>query len=639
MGIRKDFYRVLFFMFASQNAICFASADSTVIPPVVVSSKQSTAYSLTSSPKSVISKQDISNIGATSLSQALQELGGVQLEDTTGNGSQVMLSMRGFGVNANSNTLLLINGIPLSNPDLAPPDLNAIPLQEIEYIEVINGSESVLYGDQAVGGIINIVTHDDYIKKIVASCSTGSYNTHICSAIINNHYKNFNYGFNILGNHTYNYRENNNYDQTLFAGNAGYQYQSGKISADAKVINERMLYPGALSAEQVAQNRRQSANDIDFFKNWNGLFHARQTQTLNDHWQLQTDISRREMHGSGVLFLPFLQSRYIHFLKPVLKGNIGKSLLTSGVNLESDSYYLKSAFGVNSSSLQKYGLFGLIDYPMTQRLTFSVGARGAQQSSHLFSQTPRISRVLATTLGASYQIAPSTKVYLRRAESFRFPNADENASVPPGINGLQTQKGASYESGVQWDYRQLISKFSIYQLNLQHEIMYDPTQTLQNPFGVNRNLDPTTRQGLSLIEKLQINNRIGIDGQYNYVNARFQSGPDSGKRIPLVAENILHAGVNYRFAEHWNVYTEAIYTGSQYTANDNGNVAKKLSPYTVYNINLRFNYLKLTAALRVNNIFNTYYNFYATYMNSINTEFFYPAPGRNIMFTMKYDFE
>lgn len=638
MGIRKAFCRVLFFTVACQDAICFAN-ESTVVPPIIVSSKQSTPYSLTSSPKSIISQQDISNTGATSLSQALQELGGVQLEDTTGNGSQVLLSMRGFGVNANSNTLLLINGIPLSNPDLAPPDLNAIPLQEIEFIEVINGSESVLYGDQAVGGIINIVTRDDFKKKIEASCSSGSYNTHLCSAIINNHYKQFNYGFNILGNHTNNYRENNNYDQTLVAGNVGYQYHTGKIGLDTKVINERMLYPGALTAAQVAQNRRQSANNIDFFKNWNGLFHAKQIQSINEHWQLQTDIARREMHGSGVLFSPFLQSRYIYYLKPVLKGTIGKSLITSGLNLESDSYYLKSAFGVNSSDLQKYGLFGLMDYPVSSLLTVSLGARGAQQRSHLLSETPRISRVVATTIGASYQLTPPAKIYIRRAESFRFPNADENASVPPGINGLQTQKGASYETGIQWNYKNLVSKLGLYQLNLQHEIMFDPTQTPQNPFGVNRNLDPTTRQGLSLIEKYQMNTKIGIDCQYNYVNARFRNGPDSGKRIPLVAENIFHAGINYGFVEHWNVYTEAVYTGSQYTANDNGNVAKKLSPYTVYNINLRFNYLKLTAAFRINNIFNTYYNFYATYINSINAEFFYPAPGRNIMFTMKYDFE
>ena len=99
-------------------------------------------------------------------------------------------------------------------------------------------------------------------------------------------------------------------------------------------------------------------------------------------------------------------------------------------------------------------------------------------------------------------------LFLRADENYRFPKADENPSPQSGINGLKTQRGISYETGVQWDLKKLLSKFSIYQLNLENEIAFDPTQTPQNPFGTNRNLNPTVRRGLSFIEKYHKNKNI-----------------------------------------------------------------------------------------------------------------------------------
>jgi iron complex outermembrane receptor protein len=644
MGIRTVFYRVLFFStlplsgFAAVIQTNQPSPVGTKIPSVIVTAKRHNFYSSTSAPKTIITQHDITTTGVTSLSQALTELGGVQLEDTSGNGSQVMLSMRGFGVNASSNTLLLINGIPLSNPDLAPPDLNAIPLQEIEYIEIINGSESVLYGDQAVGGIVNIITHQEAAKKLDITCNSGSYNAHSCYASLHNHTQQLNYNFGVMNNHSDNYRQNNNLDQTLLSGMAKHTYQTGNIRFDYKIINERMQYPGALTAQQVRQNRRQSANTTDFFKDWNGLFNLKNQQKLTENWQLNTDFSRREMHGSGVLTSPFQQSRYINFLRPVLKGKIRNVTLTNGIDVAADNYYLNTLFGVNSDSLQKYGLFILGEMPATSRLAFSAGVRGAQQNNHLVTHSETINRALATTIGATYQLTDATKIYARRAENFRFPNADENAFAPTGVNGLKTQRGVSYETGAQWDWKNLYSKLGLYILNLTNEITYDPTQTPQQPFGSDSNLDPTKRYGLSLVEKYKITDRLTADAQYNYVNARFQNGIYSGKRIPLVSENILHAGMNYGFTQHWNLYTEGVYTGNQYAANDNANVAGTMGGYTVVNMNLRFEYQQFSASFRVNNIFNRYYYFYTVFTPGINTESFYPAPGRNLMLTMKYVF-
>jgi iron complex outermembrane receptor protein len=313
-------------------------------------------------------------------------------------------------------------------------------------------------------------------------------------------------------------------------------------------------------------------------------------------------------------------------------------LITSGVDFADDNYRLSSLFGTTSDSQQKYGLFGLLNIPITSRLTFSAGARGAQQKSHLKStlDTDFTNSALATTIGATFQLNPWSKIYLRRAESFRFPKADEDSSTSNNV-GLKTQKGVSYETGMKWSWKQFVTKASVYQLNLVREITFDPDQTPQNPFGTNRNLDPTVRQGFLLAEKIQASEKFGIAAQYNYVNAHFASGSHSGNRIPLVAENFFHAGVDYKITDYWNIYTEASYIGNQYSANDDANTQGKIGGYTIYNVNLRCQYQHLTASFRVNNIFNKYYYYYTTFQPSMHNVFFYPAAGRNILLTIKYE--
>ena len=129
-------------------------------------------------------------------------------------------------------------------------------------------------------------------------------------------------------------------------------------------------------------------------------------------------------------------------------------------------------------------------------------------------------------------------------------------------------------------------------MNLRDEIAFDPTQTPQQPFGANRNLAPTVKErGFTLSEQDRcITSKLSLDGQYNFVAATFQNGSDAGNRIPLVAENIVRAGLNYRIAQDWDLYTEAIHTGNQYADNDDANIAGKIGGYTVYNFNFTLSF-------------------------------------------------
>ena len=68
------------------------------------------------------------------------------------------LDIRGFGDTASRNVLVLVNERKINAVDISGPDLLQIPVEAIERIEIIRGAGSVLYGDNAVGGVVNIIT-------------------------------------------------------------------------------------------------------------------------------------------------------------------------------------------------------------------------------------------------------------------------------------------------------------------------------------------------------------------------------------------------------------------------------------------------------------------------------------------------
>jgi iron complex outermembrane receptor protein len=631
MGMRKHI-ALLFFLFSTT-----AIGGDHIIPSVVLRTKKPSSAS--SGASFLIAREQLLSTSTLSLGQALQSFAGVQVQDLSGNNNQVLLGMRGFGANASSNTLILINGIPLTNPDIAAPDLNAIPLYAIEYVEIMAGSESVLYGDQAVGGAINIVTHESITPAFNVNCDAGSYHFQQCYFNLNQTISRWQLDLTGAASRTDNYREHNHYDQAYLTSKLFYDSNLSKWYVYLNADKENLQFPGALNLTQAHQNRRQATNSTDFFNDWSGFFHLKNSYFFNTDWKLETDLSRRDMHGNGVLFSPFTQSRQTYFIKPQLKGKVRNINMIIGSDIQQDNYSLSTVFTPTRDKQEKYSLFFLASKDLTSNLTLSAGARGALQSARFFSSDLEntINRAFAATLGMTYQALPTLRIYLRRAGSFRFPKADENSQTAQGAGPLRTQRGIAYETGTTWENHYFNADFNVYQLQLKDEIAFDPFQTPTTPFGSNQNLAPTVRQGFSLTLRKSITEKLTVSTQYHFVSARFQHGIYQGNRIPLVSENIINANMNYQWTDAFNLYAEGIFTGNQFAANDYANVTGAQGGYTVYNIAMHCVFKHMTASFRVNNIFNQYYYFYTVFQPGFG-EFFYPAPGINFSLSIRYDF-
>src|SRR4051812_37384365 len=109
----------------------------------------------------VITAEDIERSPTQTLPDILSREPGIQVQNLFGgvNGSYSQVDMRGFGAASASNTLYLVNGRRVNDLDQRGIDLASIPRESIERIEITRGNSGVvLYGDGAVGGVINIIT-------------------------------------------------------------------------------------------------------------------------------------------------------------------------------------------------------------------------------------------------------------------------------------------------------------------------------------------------------------------------------------------------------------------------------------------------------------------------------------------------
>ncbi|PIF03856.1 MAG: hypothetical protein CSA86_04175 [Arcobacter sp.] len=148
-------------MIAASVLLSSAAYAVTDLETVTVTTATKTEKSIDGVPASVIviNEDDIKSIGAESLKDIINKSAGLTVQYGTfpsaSSKSKSSISIRGMGANG---TLFLLDGRRLSGEVKNPYDLDRIPASSIERIEIVKGPMSSLYGADAVGGIINIIT-------------------------------------------------------------------------------------------------------------------------------------------------------------------------------------------------------------------------------------------------------------------------------------------------------------------------------------------------------------------------------------------------------------------------------------------------------------------------------------------------
>ena len=592
---------------------------------------------------SQIDRETIADSPVINLTQLLaQEQSIVRLTQTSGNNTQIALSIRGFGENAAANSLILVDGFPLANPSLLAPHANSIPLTDIERIEITQGSQGVLWGDQAVGGVVNIMTRHPNKFAAEGRFSVGGFRTFSSSLFVSDHFKNglFLKAFG-FANSIYHYRQHNKQTDNNMALLAGFDYAQGSLSLNAQQYSDTIQLPGGLTQQQYENHPYQAVNFKNHSHFTTDVYQLYHQQALNENWMLETRVGHRGTVGDGWMTTAFDRNDVTNTISPHLIGKIADSKIIAGYDGQFNYYDFNSPRVQEKAHVQQNSLFAQVTTATTKKLEFIVGARTAWQNNAIEPgknrQTDSIDHAFVTEQGIAFHPAPHWQLFLRRSGNFRFAKANEQTWLPTNVHALKPQTGVSYEMGGEWKSAHQQLQINVYQLRLNNEIAFNPTETEMNPFGSYDNFQKTIRNGITLTEYIAITTKLAINGQLNYVAARFAEGDFSGNDIPAVPKVNGNIGIQYEFIPHWRTKYNALYTGSVFASQNDANIGKQIPGYWLNNLTIQYVKKSFDVSFEVANLFNQRYSLYTLFDPATNKNMYYPGAGRNYLLTLTVD--
>jgi iron complex outermembrane receptor protein len=207
----------------------------------------------------IVSKQDIENTKMFNLQEALSGISGVQSETRNG-GYDARLIIRGAGLKAQYGVreiMILLDGVPITDPD-GMSRLDFVDSQLVERIDIVKGPNSTLYGANAAGGVINIITKNPFEERKSVTVGYGSENTQMYNLNLGTSIGNTYFSLSGSRRSTDSWRVWNE-----FSTNQG-TLKIGHLFADNSTVEATINYseadiqlPGTLTRQQFEQDIRQ----------------------------------------------------------------------------------------------------------------------------------------------------------------------------------------------------------------------------------------------------------------------------------------------------------------------------------------------------------------------------------------------
>jgi iron complex outermembrane receptor protein len=604
----------------------------------------------------IINRETIERSAVSNIAELLRNYSAVQVRDSMGNGRDARLSLRGYGASANA--LVLVDGRKLNNSDLGGQDLTAVSVADVERIEILEGGAGALFGDQAVGGVINIITRDRASKGGRASLGRGSYDNEKYALSYSNHLDSgWFYRFNSDLERSDGYRDDSSVNYENYSAKLGYGYSStfgdGAVFVEARQSDNEYRLTGALLVDQVAEDRQQAGSSFNDYGIDSRAVRFGLDHQFNEALRLLGNYSDRDEEvliqaSSSFGDTVTVQSRRVKTFDPRLILTLEDWRLTLGLDAERVDYDFDIDFGFGSSGSshenRKRSEYAQLLYSASEHLTFQAGIRHAHLDTDVvvsgasadidYEQSATVQQLGAVWTGDDWRI------YLNRDETFRMPLADENVDFFGAVNLLDVQRGVSWELGGARQWQQVDAKIALFQQDNSDEIGFDPSLGF---FGANTNFDDTRRRGTTLdvlwrgktssAEAGGAYEKWSAQFLYTYLDARFTEGAYDNKRIPNVARELAKVQVNYQALASLGISAAWVYTGSQTL--DLANSAGSLGGYSVANLVGSYKLRDWILKARLNNITAKEYTEFVTFFGS---RALYPSPERNLMLSLSYNF-
>ena len=477
-------------------------------------------------------------------------------------GAAGSISLRGLS-GGTARLMVMIDGHPQYAGIFGHPIADAYQSFLAERVEVLRGPASVLYGSNAMGGVVNSVTRkmqEDGVKTNLRA-GYGSYNT--LETELTNRIRKGRFSSIVSGsyNRTDGHRADMGFEQYGGYAKLGYEMTDNwNLRGDVNVTHFNASYPGPVDAPLLDGDQRitrgmtsfavenryeKTSGAVSFFYNWgNHWINDGYTPSAGEGPQDDRFNSRDNMMGVSL----YQSTQFF-------KGNritLGFDWFRYGGHAWSE-YVSGENIGTTSELVDKHEdeLAGYIDFrqDIGSWLTFNAGLRADHHS--------RVGLEWVPQAGLAFHLPHAIELKASASKGFRYPILREMYMFPPQNPDLQPESMWNYELAFS---QRLMEGRLTYGVNLFYIDGKNLIQTLPNPNGsgmLNQNSGEIENTGVEIQAAYRINRQWSVDGNYSFLHME----------NPVIAapEHKLYAGANFSH-RRWNVSTGIQYVEGLYTS-------------------------------------------------------------------------
>ena len=642
-----------------------AASNATTLEPIVVTpSRVEKGLSDVAASVSVVTEEDIKRSDAKTVPDALKDLQGIYAYDVTGVGAGGTINMRGFYGGMSSHQLVLVDGIPQNKGKDRLVNWDLIPIDNVERIEVMRGPASSLYGDNAMSGVINIITKKPSgAPHAGASFSYGTYATQNYASYLSGEFNRFGYYLGVSSRLTNGFREHGDYENIQVYGKFDYSINDEhnlKFNFDYSAKTQG-AFPWALSAAQIAQNRRQARpgteNDstgadkfsLDLTHSWDigassnlgTVFYYRFDGMESFYTSgLTQSTTREQIEAENTFGLPVRLTTISEILGINHSFVTGVDLERNDFDYEENSAPFQNRRGAPTASYDvarnMLGPYIQDEIKLLEALKVICGVRydwikfNFDDRRRPSNSKDKLMSKVSPSCGVVWAYQKDSELYGNFGQAFRAPTIGQMFTYGSSANtNLLPEEATNYEMGVRHHFNErLKTSVSVYWMKINNEIWYDNASRQYQNYG------RTFHDGMELSADFKVTDPVSIFGNYTYTRAVDDSdGAFKNKFLVNVPINKGTIGMNIYTDFGLKAYVASTWVGKTYIDSANVDV---LGHYNTLDAKISYKYKWLEAFFAAYNILNKEYN--SSGYKSGGTNYFTPEPGRTFEIGVRGDF-
>ncbi len=590
----------------------------------------------------VITSEEIEKMAATDVREVLRRAASIQTQAQKGG-----INIRGFGANY---TIVLINGRRVSGLDAAKDSqsiaLESIDVNNIEKVEILRGQAGAIYGSNAIGGVINIITKKSQEESSMFYVTGSNESIKIGGLFDTGKVGNFDMIVGMSATELYGIESDiyptgtskSKGDRINLTFDAGYElapnheirWLGNYLHDDARTTNRGITSGGNIVDTETPSENRKIGTDIVYLgsnesANWNtGITYGQTQRYIYENSATPfsaSKIERFEYYGIDGKYSTSLNDwNLLTVGGELVNETTNQDVALFGDNLAHVSVFAQDEISLIDGSLYIVPLVRFDHYfdSFGSDITPSIGLTYSINDDHR----------IKTSVGLGYKAPTITELYGRETRGTGGTGilSAGRGTYVFGNPDLQPEKSVNFDIRYEGNFNENISgSLGYYYSDIEDKISsqffrINPISELNDTFAVN--IANAEVQGIEAALNVEFNEFVSMSLDYNYVDAMDK---DANVRLTGSAEHQIGAGFDFEYgrvnASIWGEY--------------NGNYLESLSSG-----DYEFNYYSTSASMNIQ-LTEKYklsfgaYNFLTTNEDEFNTSSIDPAEY-HITLTMKF---